>query len=54
MTRLRDLREPEYQTALLLMQGCNESTIAARLGVTTRTITNHKAAIRRLLADFAP
>jgi DNA-directed RNA polymerase specialized sigma24 family protein len=50
--RLRGLREPEYQTALLLMQGLSETAIAGRLGVTTRTITNHKAAIRRLLADF--
>jgi DNA-directed RNA polymerase specialized sigma24 family protein len=52
--RLRGLREPEYQTALLLMQGLSETAIAGRLGVTTRTITNHKAAIRRLLADFSP
>jgi DNA-directed RNA polymerase specialized sigma24 family protein len=52
--RLRELREPQYQTALLLMQGYSESAIASRLGVTTRTITNHKAAIRRVLADFTP
>jgi DNA-directed RNA polymerase specialized sigma24 family protein len=51
--RLRELREPQYQTALLLMQGLSEGEIARRLGVTTRTITNHKATIRRLLADLS-
>lgn len=50
--RLRDLPEKAQRTALLLMQGRTESEIAGEIGVTTRMVTNYKAAIRRALSDL--
>jgi DNA-binding CsgD family transcriptional regulator len=50
--RLHDLAEKAQRTALLLMQGRTEGEIAGELGVTTRMVTNYKAAIRRALSDL--
>lgn len=49
---LIDLPERAQRTALGLMHGQTESQIAAALGVSTRMVTNYKAAIRRVLADL--
>jgi DNA-directed RNA polymerase specialized sigma24 family protein len=48
-SRLHGLPDRARHTAWLLMQGRSEGEIAATLGVSTRMVTNYKAAIRTAL-----
>lgn len=50
--RLRGLPEKAQRAAWLLMQGKAEGEIATSLGVSTRMVTNYKAAIRQALSGL--
>ena len=51
--RLHERPASIQRTAWLLMQGRGEGEIARELRVSTRMVTNYKAALRALLADLA-
>lgn len=50
--QLRGLPERVLSAAVLLMEGKSEKEIADALGVSTRMVTNYKAALRRALVEF--